>query len=432
MTPLLFLAAAFLGVFIATLRSLGLGFVALFAVGYFNGYIRANYLSVFTTFTFDAGVLGLYLGFLVGRPRDLNTVLSGTAGQWVLALIAWPALLTLVPFNDFLVQLVALRATVWFLPVMLLASRLRADDLAVIARGLALLNLVALAGGVYVYRNGLEALYPQNAVTELMFKSKDVAGFSHHRIPSFFQSAHAYGGAMLFSLPFLLDRLFGRGVSGLDRCLALGGVTAAVAGILLCAARQPVVMFVVVALVAWVVTRLNVLIGLGAVGLALAALAVANTDERLQRVKTLEDTEFVSERLRASANESFFELMVNYPIGAGMGSSVGTSIPFFLADRVPRAIGLENEYSRILVDQGLPGLGLWLAFLAWLLHRPPPLRLGTPWGLGVILMYALVVTNWATAFIGAGTLSSIPGSVLLLTQMGVLCRVREVQNGARA
>jgi hypothetical protein len=42
-------------------------------------------------------------------------------------------------------------------------------------------------------------------------------------------------------------------------------------------------------------------------------------------------------------------------------------------------------------------------------------------------MYALVVTTWATAFIGAGLLASIPGAVLLLTQMGVILRVRELR-----
>ena len=121
--------------------------------------------------------------------------------------------------------------------------------------------------------------------------------------------------------------------------------------------------------------------------------------------------------------------MAEYPVGAGMGSSFGTSIPYFLADRTPNAIGLENEYSRIHIDQGLVGLGLWVAFLVWLLHRPPPLRLDVPYGLCVIFMYALVLTNWLTAFIGSGTLSAVPGSVLLLAQMGILVRVREVATG---
>ena len=74
---------------------------------------------------------------------------------------------------------------------------------------------------------------------------------------------------------------------------------------------------------------------------------------------------------------------------------------------------------------------MWLAWLFWLLHRPPPVRLDVPWGLGVVFMFALVAANWMTAFIGAGTLSSVPGSVLLLTQMGVLVRVREVSASAR-
>ena len=433
MTPLLFVPlVAMLGTFALTLRSLGFGLVSIFAVGYMSGVIRANYVGVYTTFMFDAALLGLYVGFLTGWPRETQGILSKAAGKWVLVLIAWPVLLMLVPINDFLVQLVALRSTVWFLPVLLIASRLRAADLAVIARGLAVLNLVALGGGIYVYLYGVESLYPENPITHIIYKSNDVAGFQYHRIPSFFLSAHSYGGAMLFSLPFLLDRLFGAGARVFDRGLSAAGVAAAVAGILMCAARQPVVIFGLMMAIAWVIARLHPGIGVVAVALTVVGGVIAANNERLQRAFTLEDSELVSDRIRLSANQSFFELMAEYPAGAGMGSSVGTSIPFFLADRAPAAIGLENEYSRILVDQGLVGLTLWLTFLLWLLHRPPPLRLDVPWGLGVVCMFALVAANWLTAFIGAGTLSSVPSSVLLLTQMGVLVRVREVAASARS
>ena len=198
------------------------------------------------------------------------------------------------------------------------------------------------------------------------------------------------------------------------------------------AARVPAVVFTVMLVVSWVVARFHPGLALMAVALIAASLVVAVSNERLQRAATLEDTEMVSDRVRGSASSSFLELMADYPAGAGMGSAYGTSIPYFLADRAPVAIGLENEYSRILVDQGLVGMCLWLAFIIWLLHRPPPLRLDVPWGFAVVFMFALVLVNWSTAFLGAGILSSIPASALLLTQMGVLVRVREVAEGANA
>ena len=431
MIAVFFPIVALLGVLVCTQRSLGLGFVAVFAVGYFHGVIRANYLGPYTTFLFDFGLLGLYSGFFFGRPAESAGIWKTPLGIWISVLIAWPALLVMIPINDYLVQLVALRATVWFLPAMLVASRLRAADLTVMSRGLAILNSLALAVGVYLYGNGVELLYPENAVTQVIYMSKDIGEQGFYRIPSTFLSAHAYGGTMLFTLPFLLDRLFGRGTGPVDRGLMAAGVVAALGGILMCAARQPAVVFVLCTLIVWAVTRFNLAVGAVAVSLAAGTILYATTDERLQRITTLDDTELVSDRMRNSANASFLQLLIDYPLGAGMGSSVGTSIPFFLADRAPDAIGLENEYSRIHIDQGLVGLGLWLVFILWLLRRPPPLRLGVPWGLGMMLMFALCSTNWATAFIGAGTLSSIPASVLLLVQMGILIQARTLTRTAK-
>ena len=114
-----------------------------------------------------------------------------------------------------------------------------------------------------------------------------------------------------------------------------------------------------------------------------------------------------------------------------MGSAAGTSIPFFLAHLTPELIGLENEYSRILVDQGWFGLAGWLALLGWLYARPPPARPPAPWRLGVVLMYSVTLACWATAFIGTGMLASIPGTFFLLTQMGVLVTVRDQERYPR-
>ena len=155
-----------------------------------------------------------------------------------------------------------------------------------------------------------------------------------------------------------------------------------------------------------------------------AGVVVAMSDDRLQRVSTLEDTDYVSDRVKGSANDSFFDLLAAYPGGAGMGSSVGTSIPFFLADRAPVAIGMENEYCRILIDQGWIGLGAWLCFLIWTFRSIPPSRISSRWGIGVAAMYSLCLPTWALGFIGNGALSAIPQSVMLLTMMGVLLKVR--------
>ena len=141
----------------------------MFAVGYVSGVVRANILSVYTTFMFDAAVLGLYLMSFRHRSRPgAKAQIGPIAGPMVLFLIAWPTLLCFIPINHFLIQLVALRSTVWVAPGPLdrrpAQDRRRpgGDDL----RAGSVLNLVgARAGGLYIYFNGVEALYPKNAIT---------------------------------------------------------------------------------------------------------------------------------------------------------------------------------------------------------------------------------------------------------------------------
>lgn len=420
-----FLLSAFAGAFLATSRSLGWGFLVVVAVGYFNGVVRANFLGVFTTFMFDAAVFGLYLGYLSGRSRWAEGGGSGPIGRLVVFLMVWPSLLFLVPANHYLVQGVALRAAIWFLPVLLIAARLHADDLEVLARGLAVLNLVALAVGAYIFLYGVDALYPKNAVTEIIYKSRDVGGRTkYHRVPSLFLNAHSYGGTMLYTLPFLLDRLAGFGVRMRDRLLAAAGVAAAAGGLLMCGARSPLVVIGLALVVAWILTRFSLRFGSVVAILFGVAAIVAGSDERFQRSTTLGDSEFMSQRIEGSANEGFLGLMFQYPLGAGLGSAVGTSIPFFLNDVAPEQIGLENEYSRIVVDQGWLGLAGWIALLVCLYASPPSPRSPGEWRLAIVFMYSLTLAIWATAFIGTGILTSIPGTFLLMTQMGILVTVR--------
>ena len=55
-------------------------------------------------------------------------------------------------------------------------------------------------------------------------------------------------------------------------------------------------------------------------------------NERWQRYKEL-DSQSVEDRISGSVNRSFLEVLVEYPMGNGLGGG-GTSIPYFLASQV--------------------------------------------------------------------------------------------------
>jgi hypothetical protein len=419
---IVFPLAAFLGALLGARTSLGHGLAWTAAVGYFSGVVRANYLSVFTTFMFDAALLGLYLGASIFHWRRFAPLFGRPLGYWWMALTGWPLLLAFLPVNDYLIQAVALRSTVWFLPALLIGAKIGADDVAVLRRALAGLNLVALTAALYVYRNGVEALYPENAVTEIIYNSRD-AGDGYRRIPSTFLSSHAYGATMFASLVFLAGAFLRPRRKNLETLWLGLGVAAATAGVAMCGARQPILAALLVLVGSWWAGGFSPKLGGLVFALIAAGAVVVSVDERFQRILTLEDSEAVQARVYGSMNEEFVELVFRYPFGAGMGTAVGTSVPYFLADRAPTPIGMENEYSRILVDQGWVGLLLWIGFLAWL-HFPPPAKRSEYAQSVAGLFYAATFVTWATAAIGTGTLTSIPGSLFLLLQMGLVARWR--------
>lgn len=111
---------AFLITTIAARRSLGAGLGTAIAVGYFNGIIRANFLGVFSTFMFDGGMLGFYLGAYAKLKQSGSVRFPPGLLDRVILLCGLAAVIALAPVNDLLVQLVALRGTIWLLPAILL------------------------------------------------------------------------------------------------------------------------------------------------------------------------------------------------------------------------------------------------------------------------------------------------------------------------
>src|SRR5687768_305238 len=124
MLALLLCGIAFVGAYVAGRRSLVAGIGAVLTAGYFYGITRANVTSTLSHFIFDAAVMGLYLTQLLKPfpPEDLAR--TRQLRHWTVLLIGWPLLMLLVPLQDPMVQLVGLRANVFFVPFLLLGARL--------------------------------------------------------------------------------------------------------------------------------------------------------------------------------------------------------------------------------------------------------------------------------------------------------------------
>ena len=143
---------------------------------------------------------------------------------------------------------------------------------------------------------------------------------------------------------------------------------------------------------------------------------VVSSDERLQRFTTLADTDSIEDRIAASVNSTFLEVVSDYPLGNGLGGG-GTSIPYFMQDLLKDLTRLENEYARIAMEQGIPGLAIWLAFLSWLFSRSATAS-DDVWRLGRRLGWFACGSAFANGLLGIGLLTSIPSSCLLLMTAG--------------
>jgi hypothetical protein len=413
------------GAWLATRRSLGHGLGAVLLVGYFYGILRARFPDGFSHFMFDGAVAGLYVAILLRRKRKMR---YGHDGQvlrlWVRVLMVWPLFtMVLSPLFDsqhFFIQLVGLRVAILLLPLIAIGAQLTAEEVDSLGEWVLWLNLVAFLFALLELRLGVEAFFPQNAVTYLLYMSNDVGAERALRIPAIFNTGHAYGGTMLLSLPVLVRRWQRRPSS---RVLTAASLVASLLGIFLCAARSPVVQLVGILGLLLLVVGLSwrMLASMG--GLAVVVGFIVLSSPRFQRFLTLEDTGYVTERVSWSVNASLLEVLTQYPLGNGLGSAGGTSIPFFLTDLAKPQHGLENEFGRIAMEQGLIGLVLWMTFLLWLFTRLPPRRKGAAL-VSERMMWASMLVMWGTAFIGTGLLSSIPGTALLLLWMGIVVGTR--------
>ena len=426
------IAAALCLVFLIAGYSLGRrdlvhGIGVTLVAGYSYGILRANLITPASHFLWDAAVFGLFAAQLFRRLPIAERRRLSAVRAWLLLLVLWPAILFVVPVQDPLVQLVGFRANVYVLGFLLLGARLSTEQWYRLALWVAVLDLLTFALALVEFRVGIEPFFPESAVTEIMYRSRVLleggSGTPLYRIPSSFSSAHAYGGTMVATFPLVLGAWIAASRSELHavsrpwhRSLFLAAVIAAALGVFMSAARQHAVILFVLLLAASAFGRLKTSHRLGWIAALLVMAGVVSQTERLQRFTELEDEELVRGRVSISVNASFVDLAKRYPMGNGLGGG-GTSVPYFLMDRVRPVTVLENEYSRIMLEQGVPGLIMWVTFVLWIFSKGMRLR-GGPWEYARRLSWVLVSVFFLSATIGLGLLASIPQSSIFLLLAG--------------
>jgi len=408
---------AFALCYVTSRRSLVGGLVAALSVGYVYGITKANLADTTSNFIFDAGVVGLYAAQLFRPLNAFQKARVEALRSWMEVLMLWALLIFFLPAQDFLIRLVGLRPSIFFLPFLLLGARLLPEERYKLALCLAVLNLVALGFAIGEFFAGVPAFFPRNPMTRIIYASKDVLGANTlYRIPSSFANAHSYGGTMVATIPFIAGAFLQKHKHQWQLTLLVSGMATALLGVLLSATR---VNFVAIAILILVLTfsiksRIGYAFGwiviLGAIGLFAAGEA------RLQRVAELQDTEYVKERVVGSVNMTFFELAAQYPFGNGLGGG-GSSIPYFLQDHIRNPVVMENEYARIMLEQGIFGLCLWIAFIAWLASRFKGDRRDS-WHQGRMLAWCACMINFGIGMLGIGLFASVPQTCIVLLTAG--------------
>ncbi|HVA80774.1 MAG TPA: hypothetical protein VNF29_07605 [Candidatus Binataceae bacterium] len=426
MAGILFCAVAMVACFAAGYRSLVKGLCALMTVGYAYGIIRANLPQPAMHFVFDAGVAGLYIALFTRGATSAQWSRIKVVQPWLTLLIGWPVVLFFLPVQEPLVQLVGLRGQIYFLGFVLIGAMLEPEDCYSLARWFAVLNLMAFGFAIAEYFKGVPAFYPRNANTAIIYSSNDVLrSGAFYRIPAVFVNSAAYSGMMVGAVPLLLGAWSQRRAGWGHFYLLTAALVATGLGVFMGASRTWAVILVLTLGGAFIMGHLSVKVIIRSV-IAIACVGwIVAHNPRLQRFTTLNNANYVEERIHGSVNESFFNALTDYPMGNGLGGG-GTSMPFFLQGRVHNPIEIENEYGQILLEQGIPGLLIWIGFLLWVFTSPLPRR-DAGWMLTLKLLRLFLPISFLSASIGTGFLTAIPQTSLMLMFVGLYTTARIAQ-----
>lgn len=430
MEGLVLCALAMIASFLAGRRSVVTGLGILMAIGYAYGIGRANIPQPAMHFIFDFGTIGFYLALITGHLTPTQSARLKRLQPWFAVLAGWPILLFFFPVQDPLIQVVGLRGQIFFLPFIAVGTLLELEDYYALARWFAVLNLLALGFAVSEYFKGIEWFMPRNANTAIIYASNMYGFKGTFRIPSTFTSSAAYSSMMVGTTPLLLGAWTRRRSGWKEYYLFSGALLASALGVFLGASRMQAGMLFSMLGGVLMMGRLSkkVLFRAGLIALCVSWIVASNP--RLQRFTDLEDTDILSDRIGISVNESFWGAIIDYPMGNGLGGG-GTSIPYFLRSRLRDPVAIENQYATIVLEEGIPGLMIWISFLIWVIvQRLPNARDPEYLSLGLARIY--VPASLLTAMLGTGIFTAIPGTTLLFIYMGWMSSARLGTGAAEA
>ena len=395
-------------------RSLWQGIAVVLTVGYAYGIVRANVAGA-THLLFDASVAGLFAAQLWKVLQARNQRGLYALKCWTLALIAWPTVLFFFLPGDVLVELVGWRANVLVLPFLLIGAELDEDAVYRVAMVMAVLNIVAGVFAALEFTFGLRMFFPYSEVTDMLYQSRlNDTEFIGMRIPATFVNAHAYAGTLVMTLPFI----FGAWIEAKTRSHAhvlTAALGASLLGVFVAGARTPMIVLALLIVLVTLSGRLRGYSWVSWAGVIAVVAWTVSSDPRLQRFVTLQDTQFLSDRWNSSVNSDFFDLMGQYPFGRGLAGG-GTSIPYFLQDRFEANFVMENEFARIVLEQGILGLFLWILFMVWVVMKG--VGPTSDCRLARRLVLATAGAYFLFALTGIGLLTSVPQSMVLLLGVG--------------
>jgi hypothetical protein len=411
-------------------------FLVAMVIGFIHGWLKMKYRMGWITFAYDAPMLLALVLVLFQLKRGDPLFPDCKVSSSLKLLLGFAALYAVLPFGvPMLVSLAALRG--WcFAPLMMLLGYHLVRS--VRQMEIFVFMVLLLGTGTAIYGSFFQSVEEIKAMMELdpelEFRLRNTfyatkSGVSEFRRFSTYVTAAVFGGTMAICTTIAVSWLMMPKAGWIQRIVLLGCGGMCAYAMLLTGSRTSLVLTILGVVLGGVFRKGGLklmVVPAGLLGLLLIGLLISGSS-RLERFSTLLNPDEVLGRVAIVVRPAF-SLLVEYPIGGGLGRSAH-GIPAVLLSRIDRfdIRTTDGDIGRIISDMGICGLVVYLVMLhaglsdsiKWLLKlRESNLAaIASPIGVVFILGLAQVITG--SPYLG------IPAGMLLWILFGGLRRMVE-------